>query len=288
MISHPSKLLEKRGNTIFSNEFVKKNPVLFQAHLERILDFMLAGKDVWWSWVEGGIEFYDGEDEPCRKQEGPRINNFTSFNLHRETSFLASVWKTYVDKFAEGLPKLPIKRIRMKNDAGKCFQHYQDNAVETHPNNDNKGNGAEACPHDAQEDTTDPCANMVTEQDPFCRQGEDSESLNQKRSLVEFDPQPKSCKKRLFIEAKDQPKSTADILNALLGNSKLVAEYTKYKRLCKTSPHDKSFRKCYDAALAKVQIAISKFQRETKNNPLLEEKRKLAESLLTHWKIYHF
>ena len=34
----------------------------------------------------------------------------------------------------------------MKNDAGKCFQHYQDNAVETHPNNDNKGNGAEACP----------------------------------------------------------------------------------------------------------------------------------------------
>lgn len=39
----------------------------------------------------------------------------------------------------------------MKNDAGKCFQHYQDNAVETHPNNDNKGNGAEACPHDAQE-----------------------------------------------------------------------------------------------------------------------------------------
>ncbi|XP_052690920.1 uncharacterized protein LOC128168797 [Crassostrea angulata] len=68
---------------------------------------------------------------------------------------------------------------QMKNDAGKCFQHYQDNAVETHPNNDNKGNGAEACPHDAQEDTTDPCANMVTEQDPFCRQGEDSESLNQ-------------------------------------------------------------------------------------------------------------
>lgn len=54
------------------------------------------------------------------------------------------------------------------------------------------------------------------------------------------------------------------------------------------SPHDKSFRKCYDAALAKLQIAISKFQREAKNNPHLEERRKLAESLLTHWKIYHF
>lgn len=92
----------------------------------------------------------------------------------------------------------------------------------------------------------------------------------------------------LKIISVDKPKSTADILTALLGNSKLVAEYTKYKRLCKTSPHDKSFRKCYDAALAKLQIAISKFQREAKNNPHLEERRKLAESLLTHWKIYHF
>lgn len=31
---------------------------------------MLVGKDVWWLWVEGGIEFYDGEDEFCRRQEG--------------------------------------------------------------------------------------------------------------------------------------------------------------------------------------------------------------------------
>uniref|UniRef100_A0A8W8MLR9 Uncharacterized protein n=1 Tax=Magallana gigas TaxID=29159 RepID=A0A8W8MLR9_MAGGI len=68
---------------------------------------------------------------------------------------------------------------RQGEDSESLSQHYQDNAVETHPNNDNNGNGAEACPNDAQEDTTDPCANMVTEQDPFCRQGEDSESLNQ-------------------------------------------------------------------------------------------------------------
>lgn len=82
---------------------------------------MLAGKDEWWSWVEGGIEFYDGEDEPCRRQEGPRIHNFTSFNLHRETSFLASVWKTCVDKFAEGLLKLSIKRIKVYNEKEAKF-----------------------------------------------------------------------------------------------------------------------------------------------------------------------
>uniref|UniRef100_A0A8W8MQW3 Uncharacterized protein n=1 Tax=Magallana gigas TaxID=29159 RepID=A0A8W8MQW3_MAGGI len=185
---------------------------------------------------------------------------------------------------------------RQGEDSESLSQHYQDNAVETHPNNDNNGNGAEACPNDAQEGPFLQTRGGlgVVESEYISTRDSDAhlpvESLpRKKRSLVaEFDPQPKSCKKRLFIEVKDQPKSTADILNALLGNSKLVAEYTNYKRLCKTSPHDKSFRKCYDAALAKVQIAISKFQRETKNNPLLEEKRKLAESLLTHWKIYHF
>lgn len=116
IISHQSKLLEKRGNTIFSYEFVQKNSVLFQAYLERISDFLLAGKDVWWSWVEGCIEFYDGEDEPCRRQEGPEIHSFTSFNLHRETSFLASCWETCVVNFAEGLLKLPIKRIKVYNE----------------------------------------------------------------------------------------------------------------------------------------------------------------------------
>lgn len=116
IISHQSKLLEKRGNTIFSYEFFQKNSVLFQVYLERISDFLLAEKDVWWSWVEGCIEFYDGEDESCRRQEGPGIHSFTSFNLHRETSFLASCWETCVVNFAEGLLKLPIKRIKVSRD----------------------------------------------------------------------------------------------------------------------------------------------------------------------------
>lgn len=79
-----------------------------------------------------------------------------------------------------------------------------------------------------------------------------------------------------------------DILNVLFGNLKFVVEYMKYKRLCKISFYDKSFRKCYDVVLVKVQIVISKFQREIKNNFFLEEKRKLVEFLFIYWKIYYF
>lgn len=36
MISHQSKLLEKHGNSFYLNEFVKKNPVLFQVKNKRL------------------------------------------------------------------------------------------------------------------------------------------------------------------------------------------------------------------------------------------------------------
>lgn len=84
---------------------------------------MLAGKDVWWSWVECGIEFYGGEDDPCRRQEGPGIHSFTSFNLHRESSFFGLSLGTYVDNFSEGLLKLPIKRIKVSRHDRSLRQH---------------------------------------------------------------------------------------------------------------------------------------------------------------------
>lgn len=47
VISHQANLLGKRSNSIFKEVFIQKNPLLFQAHLERIADFMLAGVGIW-------------------------------------------------------------------------------------------------------------------------------------------------------------------------------------------------------------------------------------------------
>lgn len=81
VISHQAKLLDKRSNSIFKEEFIQKNPLLFQAHLERIADFMLAGEGIWWSKNGEDVEFFDGVDEPCTRLEGPELHNFRSSDL---------------------------------------------------------------------------------------------------------------------------------------------------------------------------------------------------------------
>lgn len=48
-ISHQAKHLQKPGNTHFKINFLKTRPTLFQAHFQRIVDFLLPGENTWWS-----------------------------------------------------------------------------------------------------------------------------------------------------------------------------------------------------------------------------------------------
>lgn len=86
VISHQAKLLDKRSNSIFKEEFIQKNPLLFQAHLKRIADFMLAGEGIWWSKNGEDVEFFDGVDEPCTRPEGPELHNFRSSDLQKRAN----------------------------------------------------------------------------------------------------------------------------------------------------------------------------------------------------------
>lgn len=82
--------------------------------------------------------------------------------------------------------------------------------------------------------------------------------------------------------------STIDLVKSLLGECELVQQLKKFKTLHLNHPSDKSFKNSYEAALAKVQTAINKLQREAKGDPKMHEKRKLAEKLMVHWGIYYF
>lgn len=123
VISHQAKLLDKRSNSIFKEEFIQKNPLLFQAHLERIADFMLAGEGIWWSKNGEDVEFFDGVDEPCTRLEGPELHNFRSSDLQKEQMYITSAWKRCTANYAAGHLHLPIKRIRVY-DENKCSFIY--------------------------------------------------------------------------------------------------------------------------------------------------------------------
>lgn len=75
---------------------------------------------------------------------------------------------------------------------------------------------------------------------------------------------------------------TEDLVEILLGPTKEVKDYQKYKRL---KNNDKSFYNCYEIALAKIQTRIMKRHRELKENPSSNKRQLIenAELLLDQW-----
>lgn len=79
---------------------------------------------------------------------------------------------------------------------------------------------------------------------------------------------------------------TEDLVEILLGPTKEVKDYQKYKCL---KNNDKSFYNCYEIALAKIQTRIMKRHRELKENPSSNNSQLIenAELLLDHWGVYY-
>ena len=53
------KCLPKADNCVIPHGIVLKYTFAYQAHLERISDFLLCGEGVWWRHVASGVEFFD-------------------------------------------------------------------------------------------------------------------------------------------------------------------------------------------------------------------------------------
>ena len=81
--------LSKHTNSIFSREWIDRNSMQFQCHLERISDYLLPCPGVWWRFpANQQIEFLDGPDEEASRAVGPQIEHFRSFKVHDIPQFL--------------------------------------------------------------------------------------------------------------------------------------------------------------------------------------------------------
>lgn len=68
--------LKQFTNSKFSSEWIKRHPHIWQAHLERISDFLLCGPGTWWKDNGDSIEFFDGPEEVDFKAQGHPCNTF--------------------------------------------------------------------------------------------------------------------------------------------------------------------------------------------------------------------
>ena len=57
-IRKAAEFLPRNGNTVFTKEWTQRSD--FQAHLEKISDYLLMGEGIWWHDENGNIVMHDG------------------------------------------------------------------------------------------------------------------------------------------------------------------------------------------------------------------------------------
>lgn len=117
-VSKQAKLLPAKKRTVLQSTLLKKFPLLIQSHLERIADFVLPGKNVWWSVdAEDGMIFHDGPEDDERRPDGPQLHHFRSRSLKEERMWIKQKWQECLHHFASGELQLPFRRLKTYEDS---------------------------------------------------------------------------------------------------------------------------------------------------------------------------
>ena len=101
-------------NTIIPHTWIDSNPSLYQAHLERISDFLVHGPGVWRQRTSAGIEFFDGVHSPAVHPEGPQMHHVRSTSLADIDIYLQNKW----ENCCYGQIHLPANHIRQYQSDG--------------------------------------------------------------------------------------------------------------------------------------------------------------------------
>jgi hypothetical protein len=100
--AHVSKLassLPNFGNTVIPKQMLVSNFRPWQAHLERICDFLKAGEGIWWRTCNNGdIEFFYAKENPEAVPQGPTVHHFRYSNFKRGEAYLKRCWETCLEK----------------------------------------------------------------------------------------------------------------------------------------------------------------------------------------------
>ena len=78
-----------------NSQFACCGKELFQAHLERIADFVLPGAGVWWHVENNTIIFHDGDTNPDFREEGPSLMSYENCSLDELTDHMNNYHITF-------------------------------------------------------------------------------------------------------------------------------------------------------------------------------------------------
>ena len=64
-----------------------------EGHLKRLADYVELGENVWWIRDGDWLEFYDGDDQPNTREEGPIFMSFETHDLQDVYKMLKHSWE---------------------------------------------------------------------------------------------------------------------------------------------------------------------------------------------------
>ena len=121
-VSRLAHSLPPQRNTKIPKTLIKKHSSLWQAHLERISDFLIPGEGVWWSQNDDFVEFFDACGEAEYRDEGPTLHHFRSSSLKSEEQYLLECWQECLQREII----IPTHLIRYEDGDGRVNRIYTD------------------------------------------------------------------------------------------------------------------------------------------------------------------
>lgn len=100
-IKRMANSLPEFPDTLIPAYILQKYPREWQAHLERISDFLsYSGPErSWWEYDGENIVFHDsGTDHPDTRPEGPLLHHFRSSSIRKEETYLESCWSKCLEE----------------------------------------------------------------------------------------------------------------------------------------------------------------------------------------------
>ena len=128
-ISIQARELPPTTNTCITTEIITRRNCSWQSHLQRISPYLLPGKGVWWQTTPNGYEFFDGDDAPDTRLEGPALHHFRNTALQDIYKRKSEVWKQLLDNNTI----LPAPFVKLYDTHGKNIgrRYYNSDSVTT-------------------------------------------------------------------------------------------------------------------------------------------------------------
>ena len=101
-----AQVLPPKQNTVIPYKWLSHHSIHYQAHLERISDYLVLGPGMWWQYIQDGVEFFDVQS-PSNIPVSPAVFHFRSTSLQDVDLHLLSVW----EKCVEDEVRLPASKI---------------------------------------------------------------------------------------------------------------------------------------------------------------------------------